>query len=96
MKLLSYKMLCAMDDADYITAGSIMAEHFCVPGIAELTSSLSPALNTLGPGATLKYAIIVAHRNTKYYWYSTSGFGGPVDAGALYGNYQAFDVWVRR
>lgn len=95
MKLLSYKMLCAMNDADYVTAGSIMAEHFCVRGIAEVTRRLSPAISRLGPDDTLKCAIIVVHRNTKYYWYSTYGFDGPLDAGTLYKDFQAFDIWER-
>jgi len=95
MKLLSYKMLCAMDAADYVAAGSTMAEHFCVPGIAEVTRRLSPAINRLGPDDTLRCAIVVVHLNTKYFWYSTSGFDGPKDAGTLYRNFQAFDIWER-
>lgn len=95
MKLLSYKMLCAMEAADYVAAGSIMAEHFCVPGIAEVTRRLSPAISRLGPDDTLKYAIIVVHRNTMYGWYNAFGFNGPRDAGTLYKDFQAFDIWER-
>jgi len=95
MKLLSYKMLCAMDAADWAAAGSIMAEHFCVPGIAEFTSGFSPAISRLALNDTLKCAMIVVHLNKRYCWYNTTGFSCPEDYTSRYRFYPAFDIWVR-
>lgn len=95
MKLDSYRMLCAMKAGDHMAAGQIMAEHFRVPEIAQLTSTLSPALGGLDANDTLEYMVCVAYQNVSYYWYNTIGFLGPKNTGALYKHYQSFDIWIR-
>ena len=95
MKLESYRILCAMKAGDYIAAGSIMAEHFRVPEIARVSSTLSPAVELLNTKHELDYMMYVAFSNTSYYWYNTIGFVGPNKTVARPQHYQAFDVWVK-
>lgn len=94
MKLDSYLMLCAMKAGDYITAGNIMAQHFDIPEIARITSTLSPAIGFLNPKHGLQHLACVACHNISYYWYNTIGFIGPRQTVARPQHYQTFDIWV--
>lgn len=96
MKLASYKLRCAIEAADYALVGQIMADHFGVPAIAELSREISPAISAMPASSPTKYIVVLVYENISYRADDVRGFYDPAPGGALFTRYRAFGIYVRK